>query len=279
MVADCPGGLGVTWDERAAPGRARYGTRVRDTAGMVAPARPADRPGDGTTWQLTLGGTGPPRLGAARWRRLRLDPAGAAWVEVARGFLLGADTLLAELMTSVPWRQGRRRMWDRMVDDPRLSRWYRRGEMPPHPVCDDVRRVLEDRYRVPLAGPGCNLYRDGRDSVAPHRDRELRALDDTIVAVLTLGARRPFLLRPVGGGRSIDLAPGSGDLLVMGGATQRDWEHGVPKVARAGPRCSLSWRWSAQAQEPGHRVTRGAGPGPDRPPAPPPPGPGPGRRR
>ena len=279
MVADCPAGLCVAWDERAAPGRARYGTRVRDT-GTVAQTAPSARPPAGApAWQLTLGGTEPPRLGSTHWRRLRLDPAGVAWVEVACGFLLGADTLLAELMASVPWRQGRRRMWDRMVDDPRLSRWYRRGEVPPHPVCDEVRRALEDRYGVPLAGPGCNLYRDGRDSVAPHRDRELVALDDTIVAVLTLGTRRPFLLRPVGGGRSIDLAPGSGDLLVMGGATQRDWEHAVPKVARAGPRASLSWRWSAQAGHPGRRVTRAGGPGPGRRPAPPPPAPGSGGNR
>ena len=79
-----------------------------------------------------------------------------------------------------------------------------------------------------------NYYRDGRDSVAPHSDRELRELDDTIVAILTLGARRPFLVRPKAGGPSRDLAPGSGDLLVMGGRMQRDWEHAVPKVARCG---------------------------------------------
>ena len=55
-----------------------------------------------------------------------------------------------------------------MVDDPRLSRWYRRSEPPPHPVLADAQATLEAQYRVPLRGPAFNYYRDGRDSVAPH---------------------------------------------------------------------------------------------------------------
>ena len=102
---------------------------------------------------------------------------------------------------------------------------------------------LEAILGVPLRTLGCNYYRDGRDSVAWHADRELRELDDTRIAIVTLGARRPFLLRPKGGGRSIDVAPGSGDLLVMGGACQIGWEHSVPKRRACGPRVSCSWRW------------------------------------
>ena len=91
-------------------------------------------------------------------------------------------------------------------------------------------------YGVRFGAVGLNYYRDGADSVAFHADRELRLLDDTLVAIVTLGAARPFLLRPQGGGRSIDIHPASGDLLVMGGACQATWEHGVPKVAgRVGP--------------------------------------------
>ena len=59
-----------------------------------------------------------------------------------------------------------------------------------------VRASLELRYRVPLGALALNYYRDGRDSVAFHRDRELRELDDTLIAVLTLGAQRPFRVRP-----------------------------------------------------------------------------------
>jgi len=194
-------------------------------------------------WQGSLFALGAPAV-AAEAVTQRVDLDATSWVDVTRGFLDGADDVCAELIDSVDWRQYRRRMFDNVLDDPRLSRWFAADSLPPHPVLVDARAALAHHYRRPFGGPGLNYYRDGHDSVAPHRDRELRELEDTMVAILTLGARRPFLVRPHGGGRSIDLAPGSGDLLVMGGRCQLDWEHGVPKVARAGARVSVSWRWT-----------------------------------
>jgi alkylated DNA repair dioxygenase AlkB len=178
------------------------------------------------------------------WERLELGDG--SWVELARGFLRGADDVLDHVVPRVPWSRGRRLMYDRMVDDPRLSHRCADRATVPHPVLQDARAALQRRYRVTLGVLALNYYRDGRDSVAFHRDRELRELDDTLIAIVTLGARRPFLLRPLAhrGARSRDLAPGSGDLLVMGGACQRAWEHGVPKVAVAGPRVSATWRWA-----------------------------------
>jgi alkylated DNA repair dioxygenase AlkB len=176
--------------------------------------------------------------------RLHLDAG--SWVDLTRGWLGGADELCQLLATTVPWRQGRRTMYDREVDDPRLSCWFHDGDALPHPVLVVARDALERRYGHRFGNPGMNLYRDGADSVAFHRDRELRRLDDTLVAIVTLGGRRPFLVRPHGGGRSRDLAPASGDLLVMGGRCQLDWEHGVPKVARSGVRLSVSWRWTSR---------------------------------
>jgi len=176
--------------------------------------------------------------------RLALDAG--SWVDRTRCWLGGADELCELLVESVSWRQGRRTMYDREVDDPRLSCWFREGDALPHPVLDAARAALTQHYGHRFGNPGLNLYRDGSDSVAFHRDRELRRLDDTMVAILTLGARRPFLVRPHGGGRSRDLAPASGDLLVMGGRCQLDWEHGVPKVSRSGVRLSVSWRWTSR---------------------------------
>lgn len=174
----------------------------------------------------------------------RAELGGGAWVEVRRGWLRGADELCQELVETVPWQHHRRWMYDRMVDEPRLSRWYRSAHELPEPWLVEVGDRLADLYRAPLVGPGLNYYRDGRDSVAFHSDRELRYLADTVVAIVTLGATRPFLVRPQGGGRSVDFRPASGDLLVMGGACQLLYEHGVPKVASCGPRVSASWRWA-----------------------------------
>jgi alkylated DNA repair dioxygenase AlkB len=175
----------------------------------------------------------------------RTDLGNGAWVDVARGWLGGADELAARLEREVDWRHHRRWMYDRMVDEPRLTRWYAATEQLPEEGLAWFRVALGRRYKVRFGAMGLNYYRDGRDSVAFHSDRELRHLDDTLVAIVTLGSARPFLLRPQGGGRSIDLRPASGDLLVMGGTCQESWEHGVPKVASgAGPRISASIRWA-----------------------------------
>ena len=198
-----------------------------------------------TVYQTSLVGAGKPAVDPTTpFERMWLDDN--SWIDVARAWLHGADTLLDALIENVDWQQHRRWMYERMVDDPRLSRWLGADEPVPHPALPDVRRALEEKYGVPLGGIGLNYYRDGRDSVAPHRDRELRHLDDTLIAIVTLGAQRPFLIRPKGGGKSRDISPASGDLLVMGGRTQVNWEHGVPKVKRAGPRVSVTWRWSSQ---------------------------------
>ena len=134
-------------------------------------------------------------------------------------------------------------MYDRVLPDPRLccgSGSLQRLE----PALGSMHRHLGERVGLELTAPFLNYYRNGRDSVAFHADRELVTLENTIVAIVTLGATRPFLLRPRGGGASIDLRPASGDLLIMGGRCQRDWEHAVPKAAAVGPRVSVSMRWS-----------------------------------
>ena len=177
----------------------------------------------------------------------RIELSDGAWLEVARGWLPGADDVFDVLVREVPWRAERRRMFDRVVDVPRLACTYGAGEPLPHPGLVEARDALGDHYRDVLGEPfvtaGCCYYRDGRDSVAWHGDRIGRGRHrDTLVAIVSLGAPRHLALRPRRGGRSRRVELGHGDLLVMGGSCQRTWDHAVPKAAAAGPRLSVQFR-------------------------------------
>jgi alkylated DNA repair dioxygenase AlkB len=170
-----------------------------------------------------------------------------AWVDVHRSWLPEADDVFATLVRDVPWRAERREMYERVVDVPRLLHTYGIGEALPHPVLTRARDALTEHYRPELGEPfvtaGCCYYRDGHDSVAWHGDRIGRSRSqDTMVAIVSVGDPRRLALRPRGGGESISVDMGHGDLLVMGGSCQRTWEHAVPKVAHAGPRISVQFR-------------------------------------
>ncbi|MBT3155151.1 alpha-ketoglutarate-dependent dioxygenase AlkB [Streptomyces sp. CHD11] len=171
-----------------------------------------------------------------------------AWIDVLPGWLGGSGALFARLAAEVPWRAERRQMYDQVVAVPRLLSYYRAGDPLPHPVLAEAREALSAHYAgelgEPFATAGLCYYRDGRDSVAWHGDRIGRgAREDTMVAILSVGAPRDLLLRPVGGGDTVRRPLGHGDLIVMGGSCQRTWEHCVPKSARAaGPRISVQFR-------------------------------------
>jgi alkylated DNA repair dioxygenase AlkB len=128
-----------------------------------------------------------------------------------------------------------------VVDVPRLLATLPE-DGPGHPLLREIAEALSARYRCRLSEISLAAYRDGRDSVAFHGDRMGRHLRDTVVALVSLGAPRRFLLRPVGGGASRAFDLGWGDLLVMGGSCQRTWEHAVPKMASARPRMSVQFR-------------------------------------
>jgi len=175
--------------------------------------------------------------------RAWLDPR--SWLDLVPGWVSGSDALFRAVLESRDWGQRTRRMYDHRVREPRLTApWNLRSGDPLRPkFLDDVRLALSARYGVLFDSAGFNLYRDGQDSVAWHGDRIRKEIEEPIVALLSLGEPRKFLLRPKGGGKSQALHLGRGDLLVTGGKTQRAWEHCVPKVARAGPRISIAYRY------------------------------------
>ena len=197
-------------------------------------------------FQATLfeAGTGLAALGASL---ARTPLTGGAWVDVRPHWFADADEVLAALLARVPWRAERRAMYDRVVDVPRLVATYARGDELPHPLLTEAREALSEHYLrelgEPFATAGCCLYRDGRDSVAWHGDTlGSGSHQDTMVAICSFGDARRLALRPRGGGASLGITLGHGDLLVMGGSCQRTWEHAVPKVAHAGPRVSVQFR-------------------------------------
>lgn len=185
-------------------------------------------------------------LGPLRPRRVTLGLG--AWLDLAPGWLSGADELYDALRADVPWRAERRQMYERVVDVPRLTCFYDGHEPLPHPVLAEARGALSAHYRAELGEPfvtlGMCLYRDGADSVAWHGDRIGRSRDqDTMIAIISVGSARDLALRPRDGGPSRRFSVGHGDLAVMGGSCQRTWDHAIPKATRAtGPRISIQYR-------------------------------------
>jgi alkylated DNA repair dioxygenase AlkB len=198
--------------------------------------------------------SGPGPLGSSV-RRTTLGRG--AWIDVRPGWIRGADALFGRLAAAVPWRAERRRMYDQVVDVPRLVCFYGESAPLPDPVLDQATEALSAHYAAELGEPfltaGLCLYRDGRDSVAWHGDTIGRgSTEDTMVAIVSLGTARPLLLRPRANGGTggtgandgtLRYSLGHGDLIVMGGSCQRTWEHAVPKSTRTtGPRISIQFR-------------------------------------
>jgi alkylated DNA repair dioxygenase AlkB len=195
-------------------------------------------------WQPSLWADHPPVVDPSFGGLERTELDRDSWVDHCRGWLAGSDQAFEELLRSIAWGQRRRWMYDRQVDEPRLTSWQEFDEHAKStaPWLEDARASLSARYGVQFDSVGINLYRDGGDSVAWHRDRIPTEITDPVVALVSLGQPRKFLLRPQGGGRSRIFRLGHGDLLVTGGQTQRRFEHSVPKAKAAGARLSLAFR-------------------------------------
>lgn len=196
------------------------------------------------------------RRAAAR----RIELGDGAWVDLVEGFVRDAATTFDTMHQGTPWAQSEVLRYDRYVPEKRLMAGLRADSVP---VLRQTDLHLNATYRKPFEGVAAILYRTGDDFQGLHSDREMRWLDDTLIAIVVLGQRRPFVLRPrapladvverVPAGSGPDdmvLLPGEGDLLVMGGTCQRTWLHGVPAADTPNPRISLTWRWTSRRGRP-----------------------------
>jgi alkylated DNA repair dioxygenase AlkB len=219
--------------------------RLRPTR-HEANAASSDSDGARNAWQPSLFGQGAPSADESYSTLVRRDLDETAWVDHVPGWLHGADELFEELQRTAPWEATTQELYGKVMVTPRLVvRWpvpYAADQTSP--IVDEMRLLLTSRYAREFDSVSANLYRDGRDSVAWHGDHIPVRIVDPIVATVSLGNSRRFVMRPREGRTELSLNLSSGDLVVMGGSSQRTWLHAVPKVASAGPRISVAFRHS-----------------------------------
>ena len=167
-----------------------------------------------------------------------------------------ADRLLTTLLAAIPWEVHRIRLFGRQVDSPRLSCWigdadaaytYSGTRFEPRPWPTPllpIRERLAHEIGVHFNSVLANLYRDGRDSMGWHSDAEIELGPRPVIASLSLGAARRFVLKSradVALKHAIELPHGS--LLLMRGDTQRNYRHVLPRTARpVDARINLTFR-------------------------------------
>lgn len=185
--------------------------------------------------------------------RLWLDET--AWVDVARGWLPDADAVYEEVLAQTAWQESTIFRYEKWITEPRLTAWG--SAAGAHPALVEAQRRLEKQYGVRFGGYALAQYRHGQDGQAFHRDNDMKWCENTLIGLVTLGAQRPWYLRPRANrhqhslenkGATHDLRPGPGDLMVMGGTCQLGWEHSVPQLRgeRVGIRISVQWRWTSR---------------------------------
>lgn len=167
-----------------------------------------------------------------------------------------ADAAMRLLTEEVPWTQHQVHMFGRAMLAPRLSAWigdpgtfYRYSKVlhapqPWTPTLMQIRVALRATVGADFNSVLVNRYRDGRDSMGWHADDEPELGPDPLIASVSLGALRSMRLRARRtGGARLDIELGKGSLLLMSGATQRNYLHAIDKQRKlVGERINLTFR-------------------------------------
>jgi alkylated DNA repair dioxygenase AlkB len=191
--------------------------------------------------QCALFGSGAPHFDASLRGTRRVMLSEGAWFEHHPNWLEGHARVFEQLAQGTVWQSYRRMMYEQEVAVPRLvARAPSEGAMAE--LLRHLSGSLARRYGRELPNISLAHYRDGNDSVAFHGDKLGRRVNDAIVATVSVGEPRRFLLKPKAGGSSLSFELGWGDLFVMGGTCQRTWLHAVPKRTHADPRISIMFR-------------------------------------
>jgi alkylated DNA repair dioxygenase AlkB len=165
------------------------------------------------------------------------------------------DTVMRRLADETPWRAESITLYGKSMLQPRLSAWH--GEagarytysgttfepQPFTPLQLDIKRAVEEATGRRFNSVLLNYYRDGHDSMGFHSDDERELGRNPAIASVSFGAARTFILKHKKLPKTVKVALGGGSLLLMAGALQHHWRHGINKEkAPCGPRISLTFR-------------------------------------
>ena len=167
---------------------------------------------------------------------------------------IGNAEILARLIADTPWCTETVVVYGKRHLQPRLTAWYGEASytysgltlqpLPLTPLLAQLRTAVEQatgrRYNSVLL----NYYRDGADSMGMHSDDEPELGPQPVIASLSYGATRTFILRHKRSKRTVKLDLMDGSLLLMAGTLQAHWQHGINKTAKpVGPRLNLTFRF------------------------------------
>jgi alkylated DNA repair dioxygenase AlkB len=164
-----------------------------------------------------------------------------------------SDHYYTTLLNNTPWRESAMEIYDKTVTVPRMISWYEDRDNPGTDLTKPdwtpelllIKERVEKETQVQFNCVLLNLYRNGKDGVAWHSDREQNFGKDAIIASVSFGETRKFCLRhkfrkeiP-----QLEIPLHHGSLLLMAGTTQSFWQHQVPKTAKdILPRINLTFR-------------------------------------
>ena len=168
-----------------------------------------------------------------------------------------AQHLMGQLRSQLPWQQPYITVAGKKTRIPRMQCWFgdkgaalRYSAQTFEPLPWDkrlstIKNRLQDTFQSPYNSVLANLYRDGADAVGWHADNERELGSTPVIASVSLGETRKFLIKPRAGvdGNRCEFYLGSGDALIMSGNFQRNWLHSLPKTRKpVGERINLTYR-------------------------------------
>lgn len=180
-------------------------------------------------------------------------------IKLYRQLALGCEynKLLSTLINNIEWRQESINLFGKTHLQPRLSAWYGDSDahysysaikLEPKPwtaILSDLKARVERITGFPYNCVLLNYYRDHRDAMGMHSDDEKELGEQPVIASLSLGETRIFVLRHKYRKdlKTVRLALPAGSLLVMKGDTQAGWKHGIVREKNpCGARVNLTFR-------------------------------------